>query len=215
MSLILKYGTIELDKVLEDSMEEENDKKAIREQYVEFKKRTIMLLSDSSCSYAHLHTENQHLLWETHKCTDGCNVRRQVQCADYQKVLEPKEVRTMKVLHLFLKSETLYEGLPNFLHLFLSAATKTHAEGVAESMGNYVEMHAEKKRGLDINDVGVESFVHWNGPPVANATPLLEASLDRRFKGRSSWRFVSKTNNLQSQTVSRLKTQSSRVPFFD
>ena len=126
MSLILKYGTIELDKVLEDSMEEENDKKAIREQYVEFKKRTIMLLSDSSCSYAHLHTENQHLLWETHKCTDGCNVRRQVQCADYQKVLEPKEVRTMKVLHLFLKSETFYEGLPNFLHLFLCCYQDTH-----------------------------------------------------------------------------------------
>ena len=82
-------------------------------------------------------------------------------------------------------------------------------------MGNYVEMHAEKKRGLDINDVGVESFVHWNGPLVANATPLLEASQDRRFKGRRSWRFVTNPNNLKSKTVSRLKTQSSGVPFFD
>ena len=87
---------------------------------------------------------------------------------------------TMKLLHLFLKSEELYEGLPNFLHLFVSAATKTHAEGVAESMGNYVEMHAEQKRGLDINDVGVESFFHWNGPAVASA------ALDKRFKRRNS-----------------------------
>ena len=121
----------------------------------------------------------------------------------------------MKVLHLFWKSEDLYEGLSDFLHLFVSAANKTHAEGVAESMGNYVEMHAEKKRGLDINDVGLESFVHWNGPPVANATSLLEAALDKRFKGRKSWRFVTKKNNLQSKVVKRLNTEVSRVQFFD
>ena len=142
---------------------------------------------------------------ETHKC----GVTRQAQSENYHKVDEPKVVNTMKLLHLFLKSEELYECLPNFLHLFVSAATKTHAEGVAESMGNYVEMHAEKKRGLDINDVGVESFVHWNGPAAANA------ALDKRFKRRNSWRFVTKKNNLQSKVVTRLKTEVNRVPFFD
>ena len=76
-------------------------------------------------------------------------------------------------------------------------------------------MLAEKKRGLDINDVGVESFVHWNDPAVANATSLIEAALDKRFKGRNSWRFVTKKNNLQSKVVTRLKTEVSRVPFFD
>ena len=173
-----------------------------------------MLLTDTDCSFTHLKTENQHLLWDTHKCTEKCGVTRQAQCEYYQTLAEPKVVNTMKVLHLFLKSEELYEDLPNFLHLFVSAATKTHAEGVAESMGNYIEMHAEKKRGLDINDVGVESFVHWNGPPIANATSLIEAALDRRFKGRNSWRFVTKKNNLHSKVVSRLKTEISRVPFF-
>ena len=120
----------------------------------------------------------------------------------------------MKVLHLFLKSAELYDGLKDFLHLFVSAATKTHAEGVAESVGNYVEIHAVKKRGLDINQVGKETFIHWNGPPISNATPLLEAALDRMFKGRKSWRFVTKKNNLESKVVSRLKSEVSRVPFF-
>ena len=45
---------------------------------------------------------------------------------------------------------------------------KTRAEGVVESMGNYVELHADKRRGrMDISDIGVEAMIHWNGPPLA------------------------------------------------
>lgn len=63
---------------------------------------------------------------------------------------------------------------------------KTHAEGVVESMGSYVEMHADKRRGrMDISDFGVEALIHWNGPPLAKADKLGEASLDRVFGGRS------------------------------
>ena len=70
-------------------------------------------------------------------------------------------------------------------------------------------------RGLDINEIGKESFIHWNGPKLANATSLIEAALDKRFKGRRTWRFVTKENNIQSKVVSRLKADVSRVPFFD
>ena len=60
---------------------------------------------------------------------------------------------------------------------------KTHAEGVVESKGNYVELHADKRRGrMDISDIGVE--VHWIGPPLAWADKLGEASLDRVFGGK-------------------------------
>ena len=63
---------------------------------------------------------------------------------------------------------------------------KTHAEGVVESMGSIVEMHADKRRGrMDISDIGVEALIHWNGPPLAKADKLGEASLDRVFGGRS------------------------------
>ena len=209
------YGIEDIENVLKKSLESEVNWEEIKDQYREFKTRALMLLTETEGVYSHLHTENQHLLFETHKCTEKCRVVRQAQCKDFQKIVEPRVVRTMKVLHLFLKSDELYEGLDKFLHLFVSVATKTHAEGVAESMGNYVEMHAEKKRGLDINEVGVESFIHWNGPPVGNATSLLEAALDKRFKGRKSWRFVTKQNNLQSKVVKRLKSENSRVPFFD
>ena len=75
--------------------------------------------------------------------------------------------------------------------------------------------HAEKKRGLDMSDVGVEAFINWNGPPVANFYALLEVSLDKRFKGKGHWRYVTKENKLQSKVVSRLSKEVGRVPFFD
>ena len=66
---------------------------------------------------------------------------------------------------------------------------KTHAEGVVENMGNYVELHSDKRRGhMDISDFGKEALIHWNGPPLQKATSLGEASLDRIFGGRH--RFV-------------------------
>ena len=62
---------------------------------------------------------------------------------------------------------------------------KTHAEGVVESMGIYVELHADKRRGrMDISDIGVEAMIHWNGPPLAWSEKLGEASLDRVFCGK-------------------------------
>ena len=66
---------------------------------------------------------------------------------------------------------------------------KTHAEGVVESMGNYVELHADTRRGrMDISDIGKEAMIHWNGPPIAMADTLGEAALDRHFgRNRLYW----------------------------
>ena len=59
---------------------------------------------------------------------------------------------------------------------------KTHAEGVVESMGNYVEIHSDKRRGrMDISHIGREALIHWKGPPLTKADRLREASLDRVF----------------------------------
>ena len=60
----------------------------------------------------------------------------------------------------------------SFLHLILRCVLKTHAETVAESMGNLVYMHCEKRRGSGIADVGKETFIDWNGPPVHLLTNL-------------------------------------------
>ena len=111
-------------------------------------------------------------------------------------------------------SNDLYTGIEDFLHFFLRCATKTHAEGVAESMGNYVEMHSDKRRGLDIGDVGLEARIHWNGPPIHHATRLGESALDRHFGGRRRWHFVTKNNRLESLVTKRLKKEKPRLPFY-
>ena len=91
---------------------------------------------------------------------------------------------------------------------------KTHAEAVAESTGNYIDYHSNKRRGLDIATVGSESIIHWNGPPLHKATALIESALDRHFGGISNWHFVTKANKHESVFISRMKRKTSRIPWF-
>ena len=66
-------------------------------------------------------------------------------------------------------------------------------------MGNYVELHFDKRRGLDIDDVGKESLILWNGPSVQLADRLGINSFNRRFKS-THWNFVT----LESTVTKRL-----------
>ena len=140
------------------------DQDSLQSQYLVFKKRALDLLRLDGGDYGQLHDENKHILWKTHKCTSECNVRRHAQCQNYQKLSEPRQVRTMKVLHLFLKTPELYEGLVNIIDLYVSVATKTHAEGVAESVGNFVDIHGEKK--------GVWIFLMLESKPLSTGMDL-------------------------------------------
>ena len=75
---------------------------------------------------------------------------------------------------------------------------KTHAEGVVESMGNYVELHLNKRRGrMDISDIGKEAMIHWNGPPLAKVDRLGEAALDRVF-GKGRYNFIANNTSYLS-----------------
>ena len=91
---------------------------------------------------------------------------------------------------------------------------KTHAEGVVESMGNYIEIHSDKRRGrMDISDIGKEALIHWNGPPLTWADRLGEAALDRLF-GRGRWNFITMANRVDSIVTKRLREEEPSLPFF-
>ena len=152
----------------------------------------------------------EHLCYETHQCSSECNVKHYKDCKQFQKVKEPRVVISLKFYHLFLREEDLYTGIEDFLHFFLRCATKTHAE----SMGNHVEMHSDKRKGLDIGDVGLEARIHWNDPPIHHATRLGESALDRHFGGRRRWHFVTKNNKLESLVTKRLKKAKPTLPFY-
>ena len=92
---------------------------------------------------------------------------------------------------------------------------KTHAEGVAEGMGNIMEINGDKRRGrMEIDDIGDESMIHWNGPPLHLADSLGMEALDIHFGGRANWNFVTLGNKSESVVIKRLKKVESKVPFF-
>ena len=208
------YGIDCLEKVLNQASYKSEQKDEIKSQYNLFKEKVFDLLYNSESQNSYLLKQYEHILYETHTCSEKCKVFVYKKCPEYMKVKAPKTIISMKILHLFLKFPTLYADIPDFLHLFLRCSAKTHAEGVAESMGNYVDFYSDKKRGLDIRAVGDESYIHWNGPPVHLAGELGRAALDKKFGGRRNWRFVTKNTKSESLVVTRLRRAVPRVPFY-
>ena len=208
------YGVDSLEKVLKEASYKMEESEQIKSEYFQMKEKIFDFLFKENSSNAHFLRQFEHIIYKTHICSKNCNVHKYKKCPNYMKIIEPRSIITMKVLHLLLKFREFYEGIPGVLHLFLRCAAKTHAEAVAESMGNYVDFYSDKKRGLDITDIGSESYIHWNGPPVHHAGPLGKAALDKKFGGRSNWRFVTKQCKLESLVVKRLKRIAPRVPFF-
>ena len=156
---------------------------------------------------------HSHILYKTHECTTNCQAKTRKTCAEKGKVIHPKQPIPMKFLHLFLKKSELNLGTEKFLHLLLRCVVKTHAETVAESMGNLIDIHCEKRRGLGVEDVGKEAFIDWNGPPVHLSDNLGAKVLNRLFKGKM-WHFVTVANQPDSEVTRRLKQKQAKLPFF-
>ena len=156
---------------------------------------------------------NEHNLYKLHKCSEECDLRSSKTCDKKGKIIEPKQPIAMKFLHLFLKEKDLFDGIKGFLHLLLRCLLKTHAETVAESMGNLIDLHSEKRRGLGVEDAGRETFIDWNGPPVHMVDALGEKTLNRVFKG-GKWHFVTVINRADSEVTRRLKSKPAKLPFF-
>ena len=86
--------------------------------------------------------------------------------------------------------------------------------GWLKRIGNYVELLGDKRRGrMDIDDVGKEAFIHWNGPPIAKAERLEREALGRIFE-RGRWHFITLDNKLDSVVTKRLKAEEPALPFF-
>ena len=99
----------------------DDKKKEIEQQYKEFKSRLIKIVTPGS-EYSEVVDRDQHVLFNLHSCSDMC------------------EKNCFRILHLMLKESTLFTGIEEFLHLYLGCLVKTHAEGIAESLGKYMDM---------------------------------------------------------------------------
>ena len=148
---------LDMDKIIEKGTDDQNfnkhGKKTIREiceiaQYTSVEiDRVVVEYEKFKEIFRNLHTnENQYtklfefLLYKHHeckdqRCNDNCHLEDQLEI--------PKKPIPMKFLHLILREKELYQGIERFLHFFLRCSLKTHAEGVAESMGNVLDMHCQ------------------------------------------------------------------------
>ena len=184
----------------------------ILEEYKIFKRR-LYSLHQGDKSNRELIRLHEHNLYKLHVCTVQCTAKYRKTCKDWSKVAFPKKPIPMKFLHIFLKEPELFKGIEVFLHLLLRCVIKTHAETVAESMGNLLDLHCEKRRGLGVQDVGLEVFIDWNGPPVHLVDSLGTRSLSRLFNG-GKWHFVTLVNRGDSEITRRLKFLDAKLPFF-
>ena len=183
--------------------------KEVKEQYVMFRDRLhdLGLGGDDAHDLIKMH---EHLLYMEHKCSDQCTAKSKKTCNDSGKLIMPRVPVPVKFLQLFLKERILFQGIESFLHFFLRCIVKTHAEGVAESMGNYIDLHSDKRRGMEIDDVGKEALIHWNGPPVHLADNLGINSLNRKFSG-THWNFTTRNPQPDSTVITRLKKENEKL----
>ena len=211
----VEYNTIgeqSLTRILMKAKYSDSEAEVVIKEYKVFKER-LHKFSNLKKEENDLMRLHEHLLYATHECDHGCMVKTKAKCKQHGHVVLPRQPLPFRFLHLFLKKEELYEGTHNFLHFLLRCVIKTHAETVVESMGNLIEMHSEKRRGLGIGDVGRETFIDWNGPPIHHCDSLGIKALNRIFKG-PNWHFVTVANKSDSSVTKRLQEQQSKVPFF-
>ena len=119
-------------RFFEKGMEKAKYSKAEKENIVkesEIFKRKFKDINDvkSDSEEAEVVTRFEHLLFKTHLCQTSCikvvqkergNCQVKV-CPERGKVVQPREPRLMRLLHLFCKEPSLYMGVKNFLHLLL------------------------------------------------------------------------------------------------
>ena len=199
--------TLKLSKLLKMAGHDDTKVKEMLKEYDEFKVRFFDLIKDDKNE---LVKKFNHILFEEHTCASDCSKP----CKLKNKTAEPKVIRPMKFLHLFLKERDLFTGIEGFLHFFLRCTMKTHAEGVAESMGNLIDIHSDKRRDMGVDNVGLEAQIDWNGPPIHLADRLGEKTFDRIFGGRSKWHFITRDNKKDSVVTRRLKQEKPMIPFF-
>lgn len=121
-----------------------------------------------------------------------------------------------------LETPTLHEGIPNTLHLSLTALCRTSCEAVVEGMGSVMNRRIKERKSLDPKVVEKETVVRWQGPHPASkdAGELVNASLDNYFNGREKWHFCSVDGRAKyfstSEVLSRINKEAemkNKIPF--
>lgn len=129
-------------------------------------------------------------------------------------------LRQCKMYANFLNTPDLYKDIPDFLHLALTAVSRTHCEAVVEGMGSVLGFHSQNRTRLCPETVETETIIRWQGPHPSLSKSLVEKALDNHFVCRKKWNFCVKWDRAshfaRSQVLTRIDKEakeSLKIPF--
>ena len=123
---LLSHGSTAFSKLCRIAGISSDLMKSLQQQYNLFKFRVLGIIKDENTD---IRVKYEHILFEVHQCDDSYNTRLKKGCALFNKLKQPLRLINMKVLHLFLKEESLYSGIELFLSIFVKCAVKLMQKG--------------------------------------------------------------------------------------
>ena len=88
-----------------------NQIEVAQKEYEVFKSRVVDIIKNEINDFRN---KFEHILFKVHQSKKDCQVKVKKDCIIYNKVNQPLKIMKMKVLHLFLKEETLYTDIEVF-----------------------------------------------------------------------------------------------------
>ena len=115
----------------------------------------------------------------------------------------------------------LFKGVEITIQVICAAAIKISVESDVESLVSRYEKHFKADRQLGEENAEFEMEIAENGPLLIHADSIFKKAMNSYWKNESvsgKWHFMKQSSQSlisQSQTISRLKSQKSKLSFMN
>ena len=140
-------------------------------------------------------------------------MRLLIELSDKNKKVDPKQI----LVQLFDEKLKYYQDIQLILHIASCAATKSSVESVMESIVSSYEYSWDSRKGFKEDSINDVFEIISNGPSPTNCDTIVETALDKYFEKHQtkSWHFITEKVFKKSETILRLESQKSSLPFME
>ena len=136
-----------------------------------------------------------------------------IELSDKNKKVDPKQI----LVQLFDEKLKYYRDIQLILHIASCAATKSSVESVMESIVSSYEYSWVSRKGFKEDSINDVFEIISNGPSPTNCDTIVKTALDNYFEKHQtkSWHFITEKVFKKSETILRLESQKSSLPFME
>ena len=98
---IESYGLESLQEILTAASYTSKDADQVKYEYSVLKNKLYDLICNKNSLYIHIVNQYEHIIYKTHTCTSKCSSSVSKKCPQYMKILEPRIIISMKVVHCY------------------------------------------------------------------------------------------------------------------